>query len=167
MSIDGQRIDPARYALIPRTLSFLIRGNQVLLLELGTRRAEWAGLYNGIGGHIEQGEDALSAAIREVKEETGLHVPTQRLCGIAMIDPGDNPGISLHVFVGELRSDATPAAQDDRPTWIPLDRLDEYPLVEDLPTILPAALRAYQERSLFHASYSYGVSGKPQIAINQ
>lgn len=67
MSLDGQRVNLDRYSLVPRTLSFLIQDDQILLLKLN--RGAWSGLYNGIGGHIEQGEDPLSAARREVEGE--------------------------------------------------------------------------------------------------
>jgi 8-oxo-dGTP diphosphatase len=166
MSINGQRIDPARYSLIPRTLSFLVRDKQVLLLRLGEDRAGWSGLYNGIGGHVEQGEDALSAAIREVEEEIGLRLPEQRLCGVVTIDTGDNPGIALYVFVSELSVDALPAKGTEKPEWIPIERLDEYATVEDLPIILPEALRAFGDRSIFYASYSYSRNRDLHISLN-
>ncbi len=35
-------------------------------------KKKFPGFWIGPGGHIEAGEDALSAAIREVKEETGV-----------------------------------------------------------------------------------------------
>lgn len=165
--MDGQRIDANRYSQIPRTLSFLFHGEQVLLLKLGSDRAGWSGLYNGIGGHVEQGEDVLTAAIREVEEEAGLHVPNQRLCGVVMIDRGQSPGIALYVFVGELESDWMPGDHDDQPAWIPIDQLPDIPTVEDLPTLLPAALRAHREGSLFHASYSYASDGALQISLKQ
>jgi len=65
MSLDGQRADPDRYTLVPRTLTFLFQADQVLLLKVD--RGGWAGLYNGIGGHLEQGEDPLTAAVRELR----------------------------------------------------------------------------------------------------
>lgn len=38
-------------------------------------RPEWqAGHLNGIGGHIESGETAYQAMVREFEEETGLYV---------------------------------------------------------------------------------------------
>ena len=61
-----------RYTIIPRTLIFLICGKNVLLLKGALNKRLWAGLYNGVGGHIERGEDILTAAQRELQEETGL-----------------------------------------------------------------------------------------------
>lgn len=164
MSQDGQRLDPARYSVVPRTLSFLVREQQILLQKLGEGGAGWAGLYNGLGGHIERGEDPVSAAVREVREESGLHVPVQRLCGVVMVDTGGSPGIALYVFVGQVASDQP---DPDRPElrWIPLDKLEQQPLVEDLPTLIPAALKAYQEHAAFSAAYRYAADGELQISF--
>ncbi len=40
------------------------------------KRPAWqAGKLNGVGGHVEDGENAHQAMIREFKEEAGLYVP--------------------------------------------------------------------------------------------
>jgi len=42
-------------------------------------RPDWQkGILNGIGGHIEKGENPLEAQIREFKEETGLLIPKEK-----------------------------------------------------------------------------------------
>lgn len=164
MSLDGQRVDPARYSLVPRTLSFVIQGNRVLLMKLGNDRAGWAGLYNGLGGHIERGEDPQSAADRELREESGLELTSQRLCGVVAVDTGGSPGIGLYVFVGELGEGGQPRA-DAALEWLPLDQLEEAPLVEDLSSLLPAAIEAFRSGSVFSAAYRYGPNGELQISF--
>jgi 8-oxo-dGTP pyrophosphatase MutT (NUDIX family) len=48
---------------------FVVHKNKVLL-----RKHDKYKLWLSVGGHIEPGEDPNEAAIREVKEEVGLHV---------------------------------------------------------------------------------------------
>ncbi len=167
MSLAGQRVQPDRYTLIPRTLSFLLRDRDVLLLRPPEDRGAWGGLYNGIGGHIEQGEDPLSAARREILEETGLTPERLRLCGVVNIDTGDQSGIGLYVYVGEVRSGKLRNSPEGEPSWIPLDKLDRTPVVEDIPLLLPKAIDAYISMIPFSAVYSYSAEEKLSIKFAQ
>ena len=101
MPASEQGVTRDRYTLIPRTLIFLTRGDHVLLLKGGPEKRLWANRYNGIGGHIERGEDILTAARRELVEEAGLSVPGLRLCGVVTIDAGQEVGIGIFVLRGE------------------------------------------------------------------
>lgn len=165
MSLDGQRLDPSRYAVIPRTISFIVRQNEVLLLKLPSDRAGWSGQYNGIGGHVERGEDPSTAARREVFEETGLKLLTQQLCGIVTIDTGNTPGIGLFVFTGQLIEGDLEASPEGMPTWLPLDGLAEFDLVDDLDFLLPEALKAHYDGAVFFATYAYDSKGELLISL--
>lgn len=165
MSLDGQRLDPDRYAVIPRTISFIVRQNAVLLIKLPSDRPGWSGRYNGVGGHVEIGEDPLSAARREVLEETGLTVPDQHLCGVVTVDTGDSPGIGLFIFIGESIEGELAASSEGNPAWVPLDGLAEFQLVEDMEFLIPQALKAHSESTVFFAAYTYNSQGALKIVL--
>jgi len=93
----GAAQSQGRYQVIPRSLCFITRGDEVLLLRGGPHKRLWAGRYNGVGEHIEAGEDVYSATLREIREETGLSVHDLRLCGVAHVDAG-NPGVGIRDF---------------------------------------------------------------------
>lgn len=144
-----------RYTVIPRTLVFITRGSQVLLLRGSPQKRIWADQYNGIGGHVERGEDVYAAAQREVHEETGLAVDDLRLAGLINID-GDQPaGIMLFVFTAESPSGDLIPSEEGSPEWIERDQLAQLDLVEDLPTILPRALDLPPGAPPFFAQYHY------------
>ena len=56
-------------------------------LGLGRKKLKiGAGLYNGVGGGIEEGEDALMSAVREAKEEWDITLYPQELTKVAVVD---------------------------------------------------------------------------------
>ncbi len=75
--------------MITRTCLCLLRrhttsGPEVLL---GLKKSGFgAGKWVGLGGHIEEGEKPEAAAVREVREESGLLVPADSLQHMASIE---------------------------------------------------------------------------------
>ncbi len=139
MPVSEQGVTLDRYMLIPRVLVFITRGSRVLLLKGAPTKRIWANKYNGVGGHVEPGEDVLTAARRELEEETGLttnSVPDLRLCGTVVVNTEQNPGIGMYVFTGECREGEPKASTEGTLEWVPMEAISRYPAVEDLPILV-------------------------------
>lgn len=134
MASNDQKVNPARYQIIPRVLIFAMRDDDVLLMKLLPRSGKitgWTGRYNGPGGHIERGEDVMEAARRELLEETGLKGNIS-LCGMVIVDSGQNPGIGLFILRADRPTGELINSPEGIPEWIPLEKINEFPLVEDV-----------------------------------
>jgi 8-oxo-dGTP diphosphatase len=166
MTLAGQRVQPDRYTIIPRTITFLLRGSDVLLLRISETRGAWAGKLNGVGGHIERGETPAGAAIREIREETGLRPTSLKLCGIVMIDAGGIPGIGLYVFVGLAPDGSARPGPEGTLEWRPYTELEDLELVSDLPALLPRAIESYKGSAPFTALTSFDENGNPELTFD-
>jgi 8-oxo-dGTP diphosphatase len=166
----GADATAGRWLTIPRTLCFITHGSDMLLLKRGTHKSVFPGRYNGVGGHIERNEDPLSGALREMHEETGLAVENVRFCGTIHVDAGEANGIMVFVFAAEATSRVFEDSDEGTLEWISRDRLEDLPLVEDLPTLIPLIFERSGELPFFaHASYdeldelvlAFGTGGHP------
>lgn len=96
-------------------------GDRILLQD--RVKPDWPGLAFP-GGHVESGESLTEAAIREIREETGLTIEHPVLCGVKDF-PYDNGGRYMVLFFktdqfsGELTS-----SEEGEMRWVSLSEID-------------------------------------------
>lgn len=161
MSVELQGVSNQRYTLIPRVLIFPVNETgQILLLEGAKDKKIWAGLWNGLGGHVEQGESLLSAANRELLEESGLVADKLIFCGQVLVDTNQSPGIIFFVFKAKQLQGELEASEEGKLSWYSLQAALKLNLVEDLYTLLPLVMRQRANGRSFWGHYYYDEEGQ-------
>ncbi len=153
---------PTAYLVVPRTLCFIFHGRDVLVLRRSLHKRLFPGKVNGVGGHVEAGEDIYLSAQREIEEETGLAVTDLWLAGVVHVDPalgqtvplptGATPGVIVFVFTAQAEERAVRQSDEGELMWVPLDQVDGLDWVDGDPRLLRHALAARQARRPFFAT---------------
>nr|AHF24800.1 NUDIX hydrolase [uncultured bacterium Contig1758] len=135
-------------------------GNKVLLQN--RVKDSWRG-YTFPGGHVEPGEAAAQAVIREMKEETGLDIRFPYLVGIKDFPIGNGTGKGRYIvllyktatFAGEIKS-----SPEGEISWVDRDDLPYLDVVEDFFETLkvmdgPGISELFYLNSSDHSTYRY------------
>jgi 8-oxo-dGTP diphosphatase len=123
--------------------AIVFRAREVLLVERGSGALK--GRWSPPGGHIEAGERARDAAVREVREETGVAAGIGGLVDLHEVILRDGEGrLSAHyllaVFWGRWLVGEPIAGSDAAAArFVALDGLDAYPLTDGAENLIRRA----------------------------
>lgn len=121
----------------------LIRDGRILLAHRSPQRRWYPDCWDLVGGHIEPGESAAQAVIRECGEELGIRIFDPRPIPMAFTDPD----IEMHAFVVEHWEgepvNAAPDEHDDL-RWFEPAELEHLKIAD--PASLPDILRTAQAK---------------------
>lgn len=113
--------------------ALVVRDHRVLLIRRGKQPA--AGLWSIPGGRLEPGEDHEPAAVRELREETGLEVSLERVLGTVR-RPGPTADTRTHYLIRDYlaAADGEPRAASDATAagWFSRDEAAALPLTVGL-----------------------------------
>lgn len=108
----------------------MIENGKGQILVQDRQNKNWPGITFP-GGHIEKKESFHDAVVREVEEETGLHIKQPVLCGTKQFQTNQDERYVVllyktNSFSGELKS-----SDEGEVFWIDKAALPDYPLALD------------------------------------
>jgi 8-oxo-dGTP diphosphatase len=165
MNKNPQKLLHGRYHVVPRTMILIFKDDKVLLQKGAPYKKLWAGLYNGLGGHVERGEDVLTSAKRELFEEAGITCPDLHLYGMVTIDVEETEGILMFVFGGKTPQGEVRGSEEGNPEWIDISQVSELPIVHDI-VVMIGKLTNCDNPQLFFGHYAYDADGKLTATFN-
>ncbi|MFN0072976.1 MAG: NUDIX hydrolase [Chloroflexota bacterium] len=91
----------------------VVRDHRVLLAKRGIEPLK--GYWDIPGGFLEAGEDPAAGAVRELLEETGLHIELHELLGMFVdrYGAGDHALFTLNIYFLADAPDGEPQPEDD------------------------------------------------------
>lgn len=126
----------------PYVCGFAINERQTHVVLIEKRRPEWqAGRYNGVGGHVEQGESPSQAMRREFREEAGLDIPEWNV--FCVLSDGETYCVHFFYWVGDISGAVT--CTDETVVEYPLSTLGGDDHLPNLGWLLPMALAMPEE----------------------
>ncbi len=137
--------------LLPVVECFIVKEDKLLLFKRSSTAKNFPNYWVGPGGHIDPNEDPLTAAIREVREETGIELNEEDVSLKYILSNHHLDRKEIYLVFGfriNLKSSQSPSpSSEGTAAWIPLRDL---PHLENLFPPTKAAL-------------TYGLRDKPGI----
>ncbi len=141
--IDWDEWEPTETAV----LTYLFDKDKVLLINKKTGLGK--GLVNAPGGHIEDGETAVEAAMREITEETGISVPSVTFKGRLNFQFTDGLKMRGYIFFAFEHTGIMKETDEAEPFWCDVASLPYDKMWEDDPLWLPLALEGKEVEGVF------------------
>lgn len=118
------------------TLVFAERAGRLLLRRNSESASRFPGLWNGLGGHVERGEDIVASARREVREEAGIEIERPRLRLVLHESGLEGEAYVLFVFAARAGPEEPVAESGSALRFASCEEIAALRVVPDLPPIL-------------------------------
>jgi len=154
-----------RYKVIPRTLVFISNRGRFLLINQASQEKIGYERWNGVGGHVEKGENPLEAAKREVYEETGLIISNLKLKYISLVEGDENTGVCLFIFQGYSNNLKLLKSNEGKINWFSIPELNNLKTMADVPQLIELINKSVDDSSVNILIYSSSKNEELRIDV--
>lgn len=128
------------------TLAYLLKDDAICLAM--KKRGFGEGNWNGYGGKVEDGETITAAAVREIVEESGVHVSERDLEEVALVDFifEDGKHLLVHTYFVRQWEGEPSETEEMKPRWYAFDAIPYDLMWADDIHWLPRALQGEKLR---------------------
>ncbi len=130
------------------TLCYIFNNGKVLLQKKSSGKFG-EGKWNAPGGKIEKRENPENAAIREVKEETGLAVKNVQKIGLLAFAEEGGKLFSAHIFVTDNFSGEIKESEEGELKWFDTKSIPYQEMWEDDKVWFPYLLKKQKFKGAF------------------
>ena len=121
------------------TVMCMVEDGAGRVLAQDRKNPDWPGVTFP-GGHVERGESFVAAAIREVKEETGLDIENPTLCGVKQFQTREDARYVVLFFKTDRFSGTLCSSDEGEVFWVEREKLLDYPLSHEFDRMLEVFL---------------------------
>lgn len=141
-----------RSSLTEYVVGFAFDSSRKFVVLIEKKHPKWqAGLFNGVGGHVEIAENAAKAMSREFKEETGVDISQNAWQPYATL-----VGVDYKVRVFRTFTDRVHEIKTMTDEWVslqPVNQLGILPVIPNLLYLIPLAL---DDKQVGWPTFNYG-----------
>ena len=112
---------------LKRSAAMVVLRNEREFLLLRRSNPPHVGKYLPVGGKLDPFEDPYVAAIRETREETGLHLENLRYAGVLIETSDVDYNWQCNGYVADIDRIAPPPCPEGQLEWIPFERVPSVP----------------------------------------
>ena len=113
------------------TLCYIERNGSYLMLHRIKKKNDLnKNKWIGIGGKFEEGESPEECLVREVREETGLHLTSHRLRGIVTFVCPPYPTEYMYLYTARAEEAPLAPCEEGELAWVEKEKVPSLPLWE-------------------------------------